>query len=1041
MQHVTHIGLPRLMLLLVFVLCACGSLFAQGRVSGKITDGEAALPLGGVSVKIKLIDGKILGAFAAKDGSYEIRNVPVGKHEMTVTYIGYKSQNRKIAVVEGQATEENFKMQLDLLLLEEAVVVGYGTKQRRDLTGAVASVKAEEIVSQSVQNVGQALQGRTPGVQIVQSNGMAGSGMSFRVRGVGSIGASSEPLIVVDGIPISRTQIGAASGSVSGSNTDPLSDINPNDIESIDVLKDAAAAAIYGAQGSNGVVIITTKRGKSGSTKASVNYFQGFVQPTRKLPLLNSNEWVDLFREAWRNDSTWRASQGRTMYAFTLPENIPEATARAQNTNWVDLTTRSGNIREANASITGGTEKTQFSAAATYRNEEGYILGNSFERLSGRLTVDQIVSDRVKFGANISLNYNTDNRVPVSFNGGLGAAQSSALPIYPVYNPDGTFANARRSQGLQLNPVAHLSNTSFTGYTLRTLAGVYGSVDIIEGLSLRSSFNIDLTNLRERSFTNSIIQPESRAEDRRVEVTNWSSDTYLTYDTKFGEDHALNVVGGFSVQSLYQRFAGVFASQFPNDFVTNPGAGQNPRGYAGESGSGFVSYFARASYKFLNRYILGGSLRTDGSSRFGPANRFGLFPSASLAWVISDEDFLKNSEALTYLKFRTSYGLTGNASIGDFTWRGDYSFSTQYAGVAGSFPNNLQNSALTWERSTMLDIALDYGLFNDRISGSVGYFSRVSNDLLLDVSVPISSGFRSIKQNVGKVQNSGVEFNIRSFNVSSDVLTWTTDFNITFIRNEVLDVAGLSPDSFDPGPGENRIIIGQPIGVIFTNKSAGVDKQTGEPLWYAKSSSGKFDTVVTERYYVGRDFFNDRQPIGSPYPLFYGGLTNTFNFLGFDLTILFNFSYGNKVYDDAGKNLIGNMNQRWNQMRDITLTRWQKPGDVTTVPRLTLNSDGRPEDRRDRNSDRFVYDASFVRLRNVVIGYSLPKDLIEPLGLSRVRLYVSGTNLLLFSPYPGWDPEITRENANPLEQNLRQGSTFLHPPQARTVLFGINIGF
>ncbi len=655
---------------------------AAGRIVGKAIDDDTKAPLGGVGIKLK-VAGKVLGAFTGKDGAYEIRNVPAGTYEVTATYIGFKSKTVKVTVSEEGTETVDFKMSLDLLLLEEAVVVGYGTKQRRDLTGAVTSVKAEEIVSQSVQNVGQALQGRTSGVQITQSNGMAGSGMTFRVRGVGSIGASSEPLIVVDGIPIARAQLGAASGNVSASNTDPLADINPNDIESIDVLKDAAAAAIYGAQGSNGVVIITTKRGKTGTTKVSANYFQGVVEMTRRLPLLNGNEWVDMFREAHRNDSLYRVAQNDPVRFPTLrtplPEGISDSLARTRNTDWVSLVTRPANVREANLSVTGGSDKTQFFVGATYRNEEGYVITNSFERLSGRIAVDHAISDRVKLQGSVSVNYNTDNRVPVSFNGGLGSAISSSLPIYPVFNDDGTYANARRSQGLQLNPVAALVNRSFVGTTLRTLGAVSVSAEILEGLSWRSSVNIDVTNLRERSFTNNIIQPESRGEDRRVEATNWSTDHYLTFDRKIADDHSLNIVGGLSVQSLYRRDVGVFATQFPNDVVTNPGAGLGPRGYADEGGSGFVSYFSRANYKYLDRYILGASVRWDGSSRFGPLNRFGFFPSASAAWIVSSEEFLKNSEALTFLKLRASYGITGNAAIGDFQWRGDYSFNAQYS--------------------------------------------------------------------------------------------------------------------------------------------------------------------------------------------------------------------------------------------------------------------------------------------------------------------------------------------------------------------------
>lgn len=1023
----------------LLMVCMSAHLFAQNtRIFGKVSDKKSGIALQGASVRLK-VGTKVMGSFVDKEGKFQVMNVPPGTYDVTATILGYKPTTKKITVSGGDFTQ-NFELSEDLLLLEEAVVIGYGTKQKRDLTGAVASVKAEEIQGQSVQNVGQVLQGRTSGVQVTQSNGMAGSGMTFRVRGVGSIGASSEPLIVIDGIPVQRNQIGSNTGAVSGSNTDPLADINPNDIESIDVLKDAAAAAIYGSRASNGVVLITTKRGKEGTTKLSVNYFRGYVTPSRKFNLLSTDEWLGLYREAYRNDSLVRARQGRAMWEFNLPEGITEQAARGQNTNWIDEVTQLGTIQEVNVSASGGNDKTQFFLGGTYRNENGYTIINAFERMSIRMSIDHKASDRLKFGTTMSINNNIDNRVPTSFNGGLGAAQSTSLPFFPVYNPDGTFWRARQPW---LNPVAQLNNVSFVANSLRILAGGFLDYKIMDGLVFRSQANVDLTSLRENSYTTDIIQPEPRAEDRRVSLVNWNTSNFLMYDASLAEDHVVNATVGMEVQKTYQRDAGLFATQFPNNVVTNPGAGLGPRGYAGETGNSFLSYFGRIGYKFMNRYIFSASARTDGSSRFGPENRYGFFPSASFAWVMSDEDFIKGSEVITYLKLRTSYGLTGNASIGDFTWRGNYAFNAQYAGQQGSFPVSIQNSQLTWEKSAMLDIAADFGLFNDRISGSVGYFRRRSYDLLLDVSIPASSGFRSVKQNVGEVVNQGLEFNIRSYNISSDEFTWSSDFNITFLKNTVTDVAGISPDAFDPGPGENRIIVGQPIGVIFINKSAGVDPQTGNPMWYTlRRSTGAIDSAVTMDHYANttRRIFDDRQVIGSPYPSFYGGLTNTFSYNNFDLTVLINFQYGNYLYDDAAKQAIGNMATRWNQRRE-TLDRWQRPGDVTNVPRLTLNSDSRAVDQRGVNSDLYAYDASFIRVRNVVLGYSLPKSVIEPLGLSRLRIYMSGTNLFLFTSFPGWDPEIIRDNSNPLEQNLRPGSTYLHPPQARTIMFGINIDF
>ena len=425
---------------------------ANGRIVGKATDDDTNAPLGGVSVKIK-VGGKVLGAFTGKDGSYEIRNVPAGTYEITASYIGFKTRTSKVTVTEGADATVDFKMQLDLLLLEEAVVVGYGTKQRRELTGAVATVQAKELENLPVPSVQGAMQGKLSGVQVVQANGMAGSGFTIRVRGVGSISANSQPLIVVDGIPITTGDFsgdgGFGANSVRSSNTDALADINMNDIESIDVLKDAAAAAIYGAQAANGVVLITTKRGKAGTTKISANYYEGFVNASNRLQLLNAQEWVDLYGEAWRND-------GRSGEPV-LPRGITREQALTRGTDWIDKILRTGRMREASLSASGGNDKTQFYLGGTYRNEEGYMIENSFERIAGRLTLDHSVSDALKIGGSISINRNTNNRVPTAWGGGLGAASSEALVIFPQTNEDGTLFFPR-NQFPFLNPIAQLQN-------------------------------------------------------------------------------------------------------------------------------------------------------------------------------------------------------------------------------------------------------------------------------------------------------------------------------------------------------------------------------------------------------------------------------------------------------------------------------------------------------------------------------------------------------------------------------------------------------
>ncbi|MFY7999236.1 MAG: SusC/RagA family TonB-linked outer membrane protein [Candidatus Kapaibacteriota bacterium] len=1039
---------------------------AAGRIVGKATDDDTNAPLGGVSIKVK-VGGKVMGAFTGKDGSYEIRNVPAGIYDISASYIGFKTKNAKITVADDADAKLDFKMQLDLLLLEEAVVVGYGTKQRRELTGAIATVQAKELENLPVPSVQGALQGRMSGVQVVQANGMAGGGFTIRVRGVGSIGANSQPLFVVDGIPVTTGDNsgdgGFGANSVKSSNTDALADINMNDIESIDVLKDAAAAAIYGAQAANGVVLITTKRGKAGTTKISANYYEGWVNASNRLPLLNAQEWVDLYSEAWRNDGRTGEPQ--------LPRGITRQQALTRGTDWVDKILRTGRMREASISASGGSDKTQFYLGGTYRNEEGYMIQNDFERIAGRLTVDHAISDALKIGGSISINRNTNNRVPTAWGGGLGAATSDALVIFPERNEDGSLF-LPKNQFPFLNPTAQLANRFYRTISTRTLANIYGDLKIpgIEGLSLRSQAALDFRNQEEQAYVSSIIQPNGlpRGDDRRVNVLNWNTETFLTYDTKFADIHKLNIVAGLSAQRSQTREVGIYATNFPNETVTNPAAASGIQGYGSESGFAFLGYFSRLSYTLMDKYLLGASIRYDGSSRFGINNQFGFFPSASLSWIVSQEDFLRGSEAITFLKFGASWGLTGNAAIGDFSWRGTYGSGpgAQYSGQPGTFPTRIENPFLTWERASSVDVAVDFGLLNDRISGRLNYFTRTNFDLLLNVAIPSSSGFGSVLQNIGRVDNSGVEASVRAFIISTPDFSWNTDVNVTWMRNVVVDNAGLPPDAIG-GPGETRTVVGQPLGTFFMNRFARVQasdemvkvryRAPGNTVTFtspaADRSAARFiDTTIMVRggtplfldidgnlttLVDGKINLNDRVPNGNPYPSIVGGWTNTFNFKGFDLSVLVTFQTGNTIYDDAGKRLIGNIGfgGGWNQMRQ-TLNRWQKQGDVTDVPRLTLNASS-----RDINTTRFLYDGSFARLRNVTLGYTLPSEFTSSIGISRLRIYAMIQNAAVLTSFPGWDPELVRDVDAGQAANLGQSVSYLTPPQARQITVGINLDF
>lgn len=1043
---------------------------ANGRIVGKATDDDGSAPLGGVSIKIK-VAGKVLGAFTGKDGSYEIRNVPAGTYEVTAAYIGFKSQTKKVTVDEGADAKVDFKMQLDLLLLEEAVVIGYGTKTRKDLTGSIASIDAKEIKDAPLPSFEQMLQGRAAGVQVLASNGMPGAPVTVRVRGTGSITASSEPLYVIDGIPMTTGSFGA--NFRTATETNALASLNPNDIESMEILKDADATAIYGARGANGVVLITTKRGQAGTTKFTINYMNGFNNVSNRPQLYDGPGWLALWNEGATNDSIIARASGRTYTRPSLPLNIYDPTSgqprRAgqidpANTNWLDQVLQTGIINQVDVSASGGTEKTRFYSGASYRQETGFQRQTSGERISGRLNLDHNATEDLTVGFNVSVSRFTTDRGPVAWSGGMGAAQSNSLPIFPVKNADGSFFQPTSGN----NPVAQLENFKFTGVETRLIANGFGEYRFnglgIPGLALRLEAGIDKMNLAESFFQGAAIRGDGFAfsEKRSVDVLNWNTNTTLNYSAKIGNDHAITALVGMSVNRSDQLDVGANGRNFPNPYFTNPNSAAIRQGFSNETSFSFVGYFARVDYKLMDRYLLKASIRRDASSRFGSDTRFGIFPAIGLGWVMSDEEFLKNNETVSLLKLRASYGLTGNAEIPNFERFGTYFAGADYNGQPGIAPGRLPNNNLGWEQAAMLDAGLDFAFWQGRLSGTIAYYNKTSTNLLLNVSIPASTGFATILQNVGSLNNSGFELSLSSKNLVGE-FTWSTDLNLAFNRNNVINNGGLPPDAV-AGPGETRLSPGYPIGTFFINRFAYVQASDGMVQVQRRSSdnntsfnsnkpdnrdnvSGRFiDTTIMVRggsalYYNlnGKltDVYDtkDRQPLGQPYPTVVGGITNSFSYMGFDLMFLINFSVGNSIYDDAAKRQVGAVGFRWNQRVNETEQRWRKQGDVATVPRLSLT------ENRDINIDRWIYDGTFVRVRQITLGYRLPASVLETLGLTNLRIYATASNPFTFTRYPGWDPEIQRDQYGAQGANLGASVTYLTPPQARGFSFGVNVGF
>jgi TonB-linked SusC/RagA family outer membrane protein len=1058
--------------LAVFLVFASLGLQAQDRtVSGKVTSSDDGSPIPGVNILEK---GTQNGTVSDSDGNFQIS---IGNDATLVfSFVGFKTKE----VVVATQSSVSVQLESDILALSEVVVVGYGTQQKAEITGSISSVKGGEIQNISVSSFDAALQGRVAGAQITQSSGIPGSAVRLRIRGQSSVSGNSEPLYVVDGVPITSGDFSKRDGAANGINGNALADINPNDIESMEVLKDAAAAAIYGSRAANGVVLITTKRGKSGKTVFNAGYYEGTNEVTRKLNFINSTEWLSLMDEASRNSSGFPISPSYNLGRGLTPST---AVAGGANTNWRDQILRTGTVQEASVSASGGSEKTRFYVGGTYRKDESYFIGNSFERVNARINVDHNATDKLTIGTQTAISSTNNNQVPNVW----GTAQSSALPIFPIRNQDGTYFGNTLAQGQNTgaNPVAQLEN-KFKTDGFRLFNNVYLNYKITNDLVFRTEFGLDVLNQFDEiytSFHNRFLFPFDYApvstggqpialprvnaggfEERRLNVINWNSNNILTYSKTFGS-HKVEALVGFAAQKSSQRTTGAYTNGnagFRDNYFTNTVDGLQifdrnlvnnypvMGGYNADVDNvySFISYFSRINYVNSGKYLASVSVRSDGSSRFGSNNKFGFFPAVSAGWILTKEDFIKSISWISFLKAKASFGITGNAEIGNFGYLATYGGSGGYLGQSGLAAQRIANPDLRWEKNNQFDVGFEFGLFDEKITGSIGYYSKISKDLLFVEPIQSSTGFTGVLKNTGiEIQNSGIELNLTSRNITSGNFSWTTDFNISSNQNKVLSTGGLPIEAFASGLGESRLIAGYPVGQGFMMKSAGVDPADGREQFFDNDGNKLKLTIENTDY---------RKPVGKPFPDFFGGINNSVKYKGIELNFLFTFQRGNTIFDNEAKFQIGDIANN-NQRREV-LNRWQSPenpGDGKT-PGLFLSGAG---SGRALNSDRFMYDASFLRLRTVTLSYTLPQSIVSKARLNMVRFFVSGQNLLLFTKFPGWDPEFVNTSnvgntgqffspfgsSGQVSQFQQANITFnaaQNPfPQTRTFTAGVNISF
>ncbi|GAA4456974.1 TonB-dependent receptor [Nibrella saemangeumensis] len=977
------------------------------RVTGKVTNAEDGTAVPGVNIQLK---GTNRGTQSDASGNYTI-NVPSAGGTLIFSFIGAVTQEVSI----GNRTTVDVKLANDTRSLNEVVVVGYGTQQRRDLTGSQVTIKGDEIARLPVTTFETALQGRTPGVQITQGSGKLGAALQIRVRGAASISASNEPLYVLDGIPITSQDL----NTTDNEKISPLSDIDPNDIESIEILKDASAAAIYGSRASNGVVLITTKRGKAGRTNVQVGYYTGFSKPTRLRQFLNGPEYVELFSEAITNAGIELDDPGDGFPGYGLDPNS------GVNSNWADAAFQQGSVNQANFNINGGNEKTRFNLAGSTNQQVGIIINNKFNRNNIRLNLDHNITNKFSIGTSLAFARTNNRKVPGD-NAFSNPVQLNALPpIQPIF--DANDPTGYNRQTLYYNNLVESNNANNYARTYRTFGSLFGSYQLLPGLTFRSEYGFDILNLQEETYQGRLTEdgaPNGEGYQAQTRSNNWTTNNTLSYSKNFGAEHSLDALAGLTYQEQTVSAVSATARNFPTDqFQKLASASQKTDANSTETGYSIVSYLARVNYKFRDRYLFGLTGRIDGSSRFGVDNRYGIFPSVSVGWILSDEDFIKNAvPAVSLLKLRASYGVTGNSEIDNFASRGLYS-AIPYAEQVGIRPTQVANTELRWERSKQLDLGLEFGVLNNRINGQIDVYDKTTEDLLLNVPQPATNGFTSIAKNIGSLRNRGLEFSITTQNFVN-AFRWSTNFNIAFNRNRItkLNVAPIRASS----RFLSYVTEGQPLAIFYGKKYLGVDPQNGNALYEGVNGEPTADYASAPELFVG-----------NPNPDFTGGLSNNFSYKGFDLSFLFQFVYGNDIYNTAGVFQSVNGDYYDNQTRD-QLRRWQKPGDITDVPKAILyggNGTG--------VSSRWVQDGSFLRLKTASLGYNIPSQLLRKVFVQSARVYVTGLNLLTFTKYDGYDPEVNTGYLGATNQltNIALGHDFYTPPQARTITVGVNLGF
>jgi TonB-linked SusC/RagA family outer membrane protein len=1010
------------LLLLLYALLATTSLAGQsatsGRITGMVADGSTARPLASATVTV---EGTQVGTITGPDGRFVLTNVPAGVHTVHASLIGHGSQSQRVTVVAGEATAVNFTLETQAVLLEGLVAVGYGTQSRRDVTGSVASVRAEEIRQVPTSNAIIALKGKVPGVDITQDGYAPGAGMRVRIRGARSLRASNEPLYVVDGIPLSGG----------------IQDFNPADIQAIEVLKDASATAIYGSRGANGVVMITTNRGRRAGTQFSVESRYGRTDALNRVDLMDGPTFAQYKRDAFRAAGRYECPEGVLQCAagdealFRDPAD-QYFFQQGRWTDWQDLMLRRGTEQSHQFNVSGGDERTRFSLGGEYHDEVGIVRAQDFERKSIRGSIEH-EAGRARLGLSTHLVNSTQN---LSSGGRLIGLTHGNNPLAAAFDADGKPIFNFDQDPLTRNPLNDAMNQIDERDRIRAFGSVFGELTLAEGISLQSQFGPDFSVQRRGLFigaeTRELLGSAGSAqaetwEERRLSYT---LSNFLTINRQLGSTQRMQATLLYEIQQeRFEDLGSGRARQLPYEHqrfwnVGSASTAGTPWSRLRERA--LQSYMSRVNYQLLDRYMFTVTGRYDGSSVLADGNKYAFFPSAAVAWRLGDEAFMARVPALSDLKLRASWGRTGNSAIDPYGTQGaltrtGYNFGNELA--FGYRPGEIENPGLMWERTTQLDFGVDFGLFGNQVTGSLDFYRADTDDLLMQRQLPITSGFGSVLENIGETRNSGVELALSTINLSgANGFRWSTDFNFARNKNEIISLYGGKEDDIG-----NRWFIGKPIHdcenpatrqncryeVFYDFQFAGI-WQIGEEAEAARFNAKPGQIRVRDQNGDGVINDLDRVYLGDMYPDWTAGLTNRMEYRNFDLSVSAAARMGVKIFNGIGSIQTGRYNM-------LDLAYWTPERPSSRYPQPNIAQEVIPY-----HSTLWYEDGSNIRVRNITLGYNLPEGMSRRWGAERARVYFVAHDPFLFTDYQGYDPE---------------NATTANTPSSRKLMLGVNLGF